>query len=402
MPKRRTRGNNGVAKWSIEAIRYQRLLSSGLFRRFAAPKLAASALFGIQSQELNAAALAIWNRVDPLVTADICRNLIAHTSSQSQEDDAQLVRIWGQRGTLHMYAAADWHLVAAVIGEKIIGGLRTAIDKEGLTDEFEAALTATTEQLQVDETATTDASNFQIRFRVHKELASQGIASRVDVCSGRAVLRRRDEEKAIWPSISQSDATRDIALRYFTAYGPATERDLRYWLGVKARQTQVAVAELLAAGEVVRITREDDSGTSSDDDDDQITFPSGEMYAIAEMERPPDVPPVSAWPTRLLGRFEPVLLAHADKTFLIAASGKPQVWAKSAQVHAAVLVDGRLSGRWTKSIKGDSLTVTITPFSDASSQSRLASAANRAAIQVEGDRLATFFECAMPAEVVYE
>jgi hypothetical protein len=404
MSKRKagSRAGRAVSEWSSEAIRFQRLRSCGLFRRFATPTLATAALIGVQSQEVEASSLALWNRVERKLTADHCRDLLAHPA-QSSEVQAPLVRLWGQRGTLHLYSAADWHLIAAVIGEKLIEGRKASIEKANQLDEFNAALAATKQQLQEDEVVSTEAVTLDVRRGVHMTLTSQGFGSRVDVRAGRAILRRRDEAIAPWPSISQSDATRAVVLRYFAAYGPATEKDVRFWLGVKARQTKVAVEELVATGDLVPITREEcaKEESSGGGDDDQITFPNGEMYAISGMESPPEVPPHSTWPVRLLGRFEPVLLAHADKSFLVAASSKPKVWAPSAQVHAVVLVGGRLSGRWSKTVKRGVLTVTVDMFADTASRQRLENADVRRTVQAEADSLAVFYACATPATVNY-
>jgi len=65
-------------------------------------------LAGVQAQILPAAGLALWNRTRSLTYAGFDDQLHIRRS---------LVKLWGQRGTLHVYASDEWPLlIGAAVG----------------------------------------------------------------------------------------------------------------------------------------------------------------------------------------------------------------------------------------------------------------------------------------------
>ncbi len=52
-------------------------------------------------------------------------------------------------------------------------------------------------------------------------------------------------------------------------------------------------------------------------------------------------PPPSRWPVRLLGRFDPMLLATKDKSWSIDEQHQKRVWRPGVQVEAVLLIRGR-------------------------------------------------------------
>lgn len=121
-------------------------------------------------------------------------------------------------------------------------------------------------------------------------------------------------------------ATMECAKKYFRGYGPATEADFRYWLGVPAAQSKSAVGALLGAGELEEVTTEDGA----------MVIVSGSSLEAVEDG------------VRLVGRFEPMLLAHKDKCWIVAEEFRKRVWSKNADVAACVIVRGRIRGTWRK------------------------------------------------------
>ena len=85
-------------------IRWQRFLRGGLVTPFADAPAAATALVGVQAQMLPAAGVALWNRT-PAFSHNTFESLIMQART--------LVKLWGQRGTLHLYASEDWPLLHA-------------------------------------------------------------------------------------------------------------------------------------------------------------------------------------------------------------------------------------------------------------------------------------------------
>ena len=84
-------------------------------------------------------------------------------------------------------------------------------------------------------------------------------------------------------------------------------------------------------------------------------------------------PPAARWPVRLLYRFDPMLLATRDKSWLIDDEHYKKVWRAAAHVEAVLLVRGRIAGIWRYDRKARGLVVRVSPFA------RLSATVSRAA-----------------------
>ena len=129
-------------------------------------------------------------------------------------------------------------------------------------------------------------------------------------------------------AVGQPDVPR-LVRSYLAAYGPAGVRDAQTWSGM----TRLGpVFDRLH--DLVQFEAED--GTV--------------LYDLADAPRPPADTPA---PVRFLGRFDNLLLGHADRTRVIPA-GLPTMGVVGAP---AVLVDGMVAGSW----EWDGVDVTVTP-----------------------------------------
>ena len=90
-----------------DKVAWHRFRRSGLVEPFDGPVAAAGTLLGVQSQFLQSAGLSLQNRLaKPFNEADLNRLL---------HDERTLVRTWGQRNTVHVYAVADWATVVSAM-----------------------------------------------------------------------------------------------------------------------------------------------------------------------------------------------------------------------------------------------------------------------------------------------
>ncbi|MEU4731773.1 winged helix DNA-binding domain-containing protein [Streptomyces sp. NPDC023588] len=146
----------------------------------------------------------------------------------------------------------------------------------------------------------------------------------------------------------------EVVRRYLAAFGPASVKDMQVWAGL----TRLREAfERLRPG---LIAFRDENGV--------------ELFDLPDAPRPnPDTPA----PPRFLPEFDNVLLAHADRTRVIAPAAKGRAWTGN-QAHCTLLVDGFLAGLWK--LKGDVLTVEL--FGDLSP-------AQREEVVAEGERMAS-------------
>jgi hypothetical protein len=134
--------------------------------------------------------------------------------------------------------------------------------------------------------------------------------------------------------IDRDEALATLARRYFTSHGPATLRDYVWWSGLTVRDAKASVD--LAGMSLVQ------------DDVDDFT------YWAADRRTPKAVASPAA---HLLPNYDEYLIAHKDRHLVISrGSGDGVTRIKDPFVHH-VVIDGRLAGSWTRTVKAGSVAV---------------------------------------------
>lgn len=123
--------------------------------------------------------------------------------------------------------------------------------------------------------------------------------------------------------VVMSEATLHCCRQYFATYGPCTERDVRYWTGIVAGASRNAVRVLLEEGSVEEVMT--DLGP--------LMMPEEKKGGTVAEEG-----------VRLVGHFEPTLLAHRDKSWIIGERKRKRVWNTHSDMTACVVRRGRIRG----------------------------------------------------------
>lgn len=144
----------------------------------------------------------------------------------------------------------------------------------------------------------------------------------------------------------------DVVLRYLGAFGPASVKDMQTWAGLT--RLREAFERLRPGLEVFQ----DENGV--------------ELFDLPDGPRPDAEQPA---PPRFLPEFDNLLLAHADRSRVIAPELKGSTWSGN-QSHCTLLLDGFLAGLW----KLDGGTLTVELFAEVSK-------AGKAEIVAEGEAL---------------
>ena len=183
---------------------------------------------------------------------------------------------------------------------------------------------------------------------VFAELVRAGHACHARWENGEAKYAARDHwlPSLSWAPPSIDDANVKLVRRYLHCYGPAAVSDLAYWHGVAGSIARKWVEAL--GVEVTTIAGE------------------GGKPALILAADPPDLaaePPRRAqWPVRLLGRFDPLLLGHKDKDWIVPPQYYARVWRPAGHIEAIILEYGRAVGTWRYDRLGGKLVVSIFPF----------------------------------------
>lgn len=347
----------GIVKITPAQVHWFRLRRSGLVRPFSSPEETARRLIGVQAQLLPAADLAFWNR-----TANCSQGGLR----AARLDQRSIVRLWGQRDTLHIYHADDWPLLHSAFEGRDTRSFRR-LEESGAFSEFRRMVRQIGKRLAngkplsyrdvksiklaegIKRPPMTDKqAAWAAGYIVFRQLAREGVA-----CHGpdngnesSFVHRERWAPDIDWSPPPPEEAFADLAVRYLSTYGPAEDRDLAHWYGTTVTKARKWIA---SAGR--RCCSIDVGGRT-------LWYCRGDLKEISAKP-----PPATKWPVRLLYRFDPIVLGTADKSWLIDEAEYKKVWRPSAHVEAVVLVGGRIAGTWRYDRKSKGLHVRVRPFS---------------------------------------
>ncbi|MEA2221265.1 MAG: hypothetical protein QOJ35_3891, partial [Solirubrobacteraceae bacterium] len=295
-------------------------------------------LAGMQAQEPRHPFTGLWTRVDGFA----CSELLEALRSR------QVVRATLMRSTLHVMSAGDYAAVRMALQPSRSVALRVlGARSEGL--DLDAVLPAAREELRgtalpFDEIR----ARLQARFPdVNDRALGYAVRTLLPL-----VMVPGDDDRWGFPRVasfaladellSESLADADpeaLVTRYLGAFGPASAKDVQTWSGVGGMK-----AVLDGMRERLEVFA-DERGR--------------ELFDLPDAPRPDaDVPA----PPRFLPEFDNLVLAHDDRTRVIADEHRPLVTTKNLRVKATFLVDGAVAGTWTVAVKRRVATLTMAPF----------------------------------------
>lgn len=317
-------------------------------------------LAGMQAQEPKHPFVGLWTRVAGF-SADALLEAIAARS---------VVRATLMRSTLHLFSAADYAALRMALQPPMSVALRVlGARAEGLDPE---QVVPAARELLAGRPLGFDAirSGLVERFPDVNDRAL-GYAARTLV----PLVMVPGEGRWGYPRVAEFGLAEELlgaplrpaapealAERYLAAFGPASAADLQTWSGV---------AGFKAVLDGMRDRLEvfaDERGR--------------ELFDLPDSPRPGAD---AAAPVRFLPEFDNLVLAHDDRSRVIAAEHRPLVTTKNLRVKATFLVDGVVAGIWTIAVKRRVATVTLEPFGTLSKRMLKE-------LTAEGEALARFAE----------
>jgi Winged helix DNA-binding domain len=360
--------NAGPPVLDRRALNRALLARQGLLGRFDLPPATMLAqLAGMQAQEPQAPYAGLWSRLEPFDPAALA-DLLA---------ERRTVRGGLMRATIHLVAAEDypalWALTAPVLARTFRG---SAFSRALAGVDLDALLAAGRAHLA--EAPRTRAELARLLASRWPGVDAPSLAMAVTLLTPVVQVPPRGlwgaGGAARWALAEQwlgvaLDGPADpepVIRRYLGAFGPASVRDVQAWCG--ATRLGAAVERLRGELRVVR----DAAGT--------------ELVDLPDAPLPgPDVPA----PVRFLPPFDNVLLAHADRTRVIAGEHRERL--SRDRLMRAFLVDGFVAGTW----RLEGTTLRVEPFAPLS-------AAHRREVAEEAERLLAFLAPGPDADVAME
>jgi hypothetical protein len=298
-------------------------------------------LAGMQAQVPKPPFIGLWTRL-----ADFDREeLRAAIASQ------ELVRATMMRATIHLVSRRDFPSWRATI-QPALTAAASAITKGGFDVE---ALCAT-------------GRKFFRQPHVFEELREQfpkeherlmAYAVRMHL----PLVMVPDESPWSYPPNAQftlapklaAPSVPELVRRYLAAFGPASPADFQTWSGLKGARAAFDELELVQLGK---------------------------LFDLPDAPRPDEDTDA---PVRFLPEFDNLLLAHSDRTRIIADEHRPRVVTKNLRILATFLIDGFVAGTWTITRKSKRATLTLEPFVNIERK-------KRKALEEEGEKLVRFAE----------
>lgn len=324
-----------------------------LARERVSVKQAVERLAGLQAQVPKPPFIGLWTRVDGF-ERDELRRAIAKRD---------LVRATMMRATIHLVTRADflrWRMpLQPMLTRGAAAIAKTPLNVERLCDEgrrFFDEEPRTFDALRDHLAALHPGENERLlayAVRMHLPLvlvpndSEWSYAANAPFAVAETYLGKR---------IAASEDPGELALRYLAAFGPATVADFQAWSGLQSqRETFEKLRPKL-------VTFRDEKRR--------------ELFDLPDAPRPDEGADA---PVRFLPEYDNLLLAHADRTRVIADEHRPLVVTRNLRILATFLVDGVVAGTWSVEKKG----IKLSPFGTLSR-------AVRARLDEERERLHEF------------
>ena len=276
------------------ALLRARIDAQGLATRPARHPLdVAERLLAVQGQDPRGARLAVRARSEGLSAADVDRALT---------EERSLLITWVNRGTLHLIRSEDYPLLQALTTPPLLTSCWTRLRQEGVGEPMAEKGVATIERALADEGPLTrpqlrerlDAAGVRTEGQalVHTIFlaALRGICVRGPVVGKERAFARVEDWLGRQPEVDREAAWAELARRYLVGHGPANERDLARWAGVRLGDARAGL-EAIAP----ELDQRDDG--------------------LVELKGRPDPAPLP--PPRLLGAFDPLLLGWTSREAVV-------------------------------------------------------------------------------------
>lgn len=318
---------------------------------------------GLQAQMPGPPQVGLWSRMLGFTRAQLAAAYAAHT----------VVRAPFFRGTLHLVTAADYAEFRAVVAPMLHRSFASmsatrlkGIDPFALAEEARPFLSEQPRtQDEVRDFLDARHPKLDVRMLGHAVRLHLPLVQVPEPGAGSwdfpAMPRFALADAWLGQPLATKADPAGLIRRYLAAFGPASARDFQTWSGFAARET----FETLRA--TLRVSA-DEQGR--------------ELFDLPDTPLPGGDTPA---PVCFLPEYDNLLLAHADRTRIVADAFRAQVFLPGLRVAATFLVDGFVRGTWKITRAKQTATLTLAVFAPLARP-------ERAAVAAAAEPLAAFLE----------
>jgi hypothetical protein len=327
-------------------------------------------LVATQAQVPNAPYLTLWARIEDFGHEALTRLITTR----------RVVRLVLMRSTIHMVTARDCLELRPLMQPVIDRGLKGTFGRalEGIDV---AALAAAVRPIVDEQPRTLNeiGSLLKKRWR-NRDPFALGQAARAlvpmvqvpprGIWGQSGAAARASVEHWLGRPLASAPSLDRLLMRYLAAFGPASVLDAQAWSGLTGLADPF---DRLRPR--LRVFR-DERGR--------------ELLDLPDAPRPD---PSAEAPPRFLPEFDNVLLAHADRTRILAPEHRGKSFGRGGLMEGTVLIDGFVGARWKIQFERDVATLSIEPLTRVDRRTRTS-------VIEEGRRLLAFSASEVPKHVV--
>ena len=280
-------------------------------------------LMGLQAQQVQPPFIGLWTRVANF-EPDLLLNLLR---------EREIVRCTLMRGTLHLVSGGDCVAFRNTFQPMLTRGVHSVLRDRAKDLDIRALVATARESLREGPKTFTQLRAALVSAMPNVDERAMGYMVRmslplVSVPDGskwgyRADSDFADAETWLGQTLTMTEQFDALVLRYLASFGPAAAVDFQAWSGLSGAK---AIFDKLRPS--------------------LRTFRDGrkrELFDLPEASRPSEEISV---PIRFLPGFDNVILAHADRSRIIADEYRPRVTTKNLLVSPTFLLDGFVAGTW--------------------------------------------------------
>ena len=304
------------------------------------PAEIAREIAGAQAQDVYAGPLTFRSRSRKLTAADVKR---------ARTEERSLLRTWVMRMTIHLIPADDagWWLPLFEPGiarwsarrlgqlgmparqrERALSVIARALDRHGPLTRKEARESVVSAGVDLD----TQTGMHLVLSAVVSGIAFLGPDRGSSTC-----LVRREDWLGKPPPFDRGMALAELARRYVTAFGPATDRDFAYWAGLPLRDVRAGLEAISSEIDQVRVGEET-----------MLLMRGASPRAPAEGQ------------VRMLGNFDTYLLGWKDREFAVGGEHAEHVKeGGGGWIRPVIVRDGVVVGGWRSSRRGGRIEISL-------------------------------------------
>jgi len=323
-----------------------RLYKSGIIEPFKNIEQCLTYLFGIQSQAQQFGEISIFNRVGKLKLKDLKNAYNRH----------DIIKIWGQRMTVHMYWKDDWKTIHQVYAHRDNFVKRGWADNQDVFEKILAELETSILEKKVSkneivtliEQAASHITNTYRDYSILLQATLDGILFGIPEMPQTKYFAHRsvcidDDDYILWGS-DKEKALEYLLMVYFSNYGPATIADFCHWSGLTKREIQDPFNKIKNRLDLFSHKRK------------IYYLPQNDIH-LKELDKEKNTKFV-----KLLGKFDPLFVSFSDKSWIVDAEQQKAIWRSAGHVEAILLIGNDVAGTWRYRMNGKNMDFTIFSF----------------------------------------